>query len=114
MPSTTDLEHLGLSYATFRTLIHLQPCPLASAPALRCLQLGESTERGWWIEELMQKQMPIEVSVADAEALVAALPGLRQLELYSLVKGAQPAAPEALQRLQALAPRLAVRTVFVG
>lgn len=94
----TALEHLSLSYKTFESLIHLQPCPLAAAPALRCLRLGYSTEP---------------MRHADAEALAAALPGLRHLELCSPARATPLAAPEAevLERLQTLAPQLALRTI---
>ncbi len=114
LPWNTDLEYLGLSYATFRTLIHLQPCPLASASNLRHLRLGESTKESKRpVRYVNQWQLPMEVSMADVEALVAVLPGLRELELYSLASNIPPAAPEVLQRLHSLAPHLAVRTVFV-
>ncbi|KAI7837507.1 hypothetical protein COHA_008643 [Chlorella ohadii] len=113
-PAMPDLQQLGLSYATFRTLIHLQPCPLASAPNLRHLRLGESTKESKRpVRYVHQWQLPMEVSMADVEALVAALPGLRELELYSLASNLPPAAPEVLQRLHSLAPHLAVRTVFL-
>lgn len=83
-----------MSYATFATLVHLQPCPLEPATSLRRLRLVDAGG----------------LTVADAEALAAALRWLQELVLYRPDKRSAPAEPAVLQRLESLLPGTAVRS----